>query len=99
MLDLVLTSIGSFRGWISCISGGLVESMRDMMRLAIGSCSPLELTATWVFLGVVSGFCCNTPLEFITLSLSWPPSEVGVGYRSGADDCLGRNGVGCGITL
>ena len=95
MLDLVLASIGSFRGWISCISGGLVESMRDMMRLAIGSCSPLELTATWVFFGIVSGFCCNTPLEVIILFFSCPALELGVGYCTGADACLGRAGVGC----
>ena len=73
--------------------------MLDLVRLAIGSWSPLELTATWVFFGTVSGFCCNTPLEVITLFFSWPPLEVGVGYRTGADACLGRTGVGCGNTL
>ena len=79
MLDLVLAAIGSFRGWIAWIFGGLVEYMRDMVRLAIGSWSPLELNATWVFFGILSGFCCNTPLEVITLYLSWPPLEVGLG--------------------
>ena len=67
MLDLVFASMGSFRGWIDWIVGGLVESMRDLVRLAIGSWSPLKLTATWVFFGIVSGFFCNTPLEVITL--------------------------------
>ena len=99
MRDLVLSAIGSFRGWFAWIFGGLVESMRDMLRLAICSWSPLELTDTWVFWGIVSGFCCTTPLEVINLYLSWPPLEVGVGYRSGANTCLGRTGVGCGNTL
>ena len=46
MLDLALAAIGSFRGWIACMVGGLVESMCDLVRLAIGSWSPLELTDT-----------------------------------------------------
>ena len=50
MLDLVLVEIGSFRSWIAWIGGGLVEAMRDMVQLAIGSCSCLKLTDTWVFL-------------------------------------------------
>ena len=49
-MDLVLDAMGSFRGWIAWIVGGLVEYMRDLMRVAIGSCSPLELTDSWVFL-------------------------------------------------
>ena len=69
--------------------------MRDLVRLAIGSWSPLELTATWAFFGIVSGFFCNTPLEVITLYFSWPTLEVCVGYRSGDDAYLGRTGVGC----
>ena len=40
--DLVLAEIGSFRVWISWIFCGLVESMLDLVRLAIGSWSPLE---------------------------------------------------------
>ena len=44
----------------------------------------------------MSSFCCNTLLELITLSLFWPPLEVGVGYRGGSDFRLGRTGVGCG---
>ena len=99
MLYLVLAEIGSFRGWIAWIVGRLVEYMRDIVRLVIGSWLPLELTATWVLFGIVSGFCCNTPLEVINLYLYWTPLEVGVGYRSGDDACLCRTGVGCGNTL
>ena len=51
------------------------------------------------FFVIVSGFCCNTPVEVISLSLSWSPLEVGVGYCSRADACLVRTGVGCGNTL
>ena len=68
MLDIFLASIGSFRGWIAWIIGGLVESMCDLVCLAIDSWSPLEFTATWFFFGIVSGFCCNTPFEVIKLS-------------------------------
>ena len=99
MLDLVLAEFFSFRGWVAWIVIGMVESMSDLVRLAIYSWSTLELTATWVFFGIMSGFFCNTPLEVITLSLSCPPLEVGVGYRSRADACLGRTGVGCGNTF
>ena len=52
-----------------------------------------------MFFGIVSGFCCNTPLEVTTLSLFWPPLEVVVGYCGGTDACLGRTGVGCGNNL
>ena len=96
MLDLVLSAIGLFRVWLFWIFGGLVESMRDLVRLAIGFWSHLEFTATWVFLFIVSGFCCNTLLEVITLYLFWPPLEVGVGYRGGTYSYLGRTGVECG---
>ena len=47
----------------------------------------------------MSGFCCNTPLEVITLSFSWLPLEVCVGYLSGSDACIGRTGGGCGNTF
>ena len=47
----------------------------------------------------MSGCWWDTPLEVITLSLPWPPLEVGAGYRSGANTCLGRTGVGCGNNL
>ena len=46
MLDLVLAEMGSFRVWIAWIVRGLVESMRDLVHLVIGSWSPLELTDT-----------------------------------------------------
>ena len=48
-MDLFLSAIGSFMGWISWVGGGLVESMRDMVQLAIGSWSPFELNDTWGF--------------------------------------------------
>ena len=83
MLDIVLAEIGSFRGWIAWIGRGVVEAMCDLVQLAIVSWSPLELTDTWVFFGIVSGCCCNTPLEVVTLSLHLPPLEVGGGYCSG----------------
>ena len=44
--DLVLGVIGSFMDCIAWIFGGLVEYMLDLVRLAIGSWSPLELTST-----------------------------------------------------
>ena len=39
--DLVLAAIGSFRVWISWMVGRLDESMLDLIRLVIGSWSPL----------------------------------------------------------
>ena len=39
--DIVLVAIGSFRVWIAWMVGGLVESILDLVRLAIGSWSPL----------------------------------------------------------
>ena len=33
------------------------------------------------------------------LFFSWPPLEVGVGYRTGSATCLGMTGVGCGNNL
>ena len=73
MLYLVLATIGSFRGWMAWIVGRLVASMHDLVRLEIGSWSPLDLTPTWVFFGIVSGLCCDIPLEVINPFLSWPP--------------------------
>ena len=35
----------------------------------------------------------------VTLSLHWQPLEVGGGYRSGSDACIGTTGVGYGNTL
>ena len=46
---------------------GLVEYMRDLVRLAIGSWSPLELITTWVFFGIVSKFFCTTNLEVMAV--------------------------------
>ena len=91
--------IGSFRVWIAWICGGLVEAMCDLVQLAIGSWSPLELTTTWVFLEILSSCCWDTPLEVFTLSLPWPPLEVGGGYRSGSHACSCTTGVECGNTL
>ena len=39
------------------------------------------------------------PWKLFSPFLSWPPLEVGVGYCTGADACLGRTGVGCGNTV
>ena len=36
-MSLVLAAIGSFRGCIDWIGGGMVEAMRDLVRLVIGS--------------------------------------------------------------
>ena len=91
--------MGSFRGWIVWIGRGLVEAMRDLVQLTMGSWSPLELTATWVFLEIVSECCWDTTLEVITLSLPWSPLEVGVGYCIGANAFSDTTGVGCGNTL
>ena len=99
MLDLVLAAMGSFRGWIAWIGRGLVEAMRDLVQLAMGSWSPLELTATSVFLEIVSDCCWDTPLEVITFSLPCPPLEVGTGYRIGANAYSDTTGVGCGNIL
>ena len=74
----------------------LAAYMLDLVRLAIGSWSYLELIATWVFFGIVSNICCTTPLEVMAVFFSWPLLEVGVGYRTGADACHGMTGVGCG---
>ena len=96
---LVFAAIGSFRVWIAWMVDRIVEYMLDLVRLEIGSWSPLELTATWVFFGIVSDFCSTTPLEVLALFFSCPPLEVDVGYRTGAAACLGMNGVGCVNTL
>ena len=65
--DLVLAAIGLFRVWIAWMVGGLDAYMLDLVRFAIGSWSPLELIATWVFFGIVSNFCCTTPLEVMAV--------------------------------
>ena len=58
--DLVLSEIGSFRFWMV---GGIADSLLDLVRLVIGSWSPLELISTRVFFGIVSNFFCTAPLE------------------------------------
>ena len=73
--------------------------MSDLVQLAMGSWSPLELTDIWVFLVIVSGCFWDTPLEVITLSLTCRTLEVGAGYRSGSAAFSGTTGVGCGNTL
>ena len=88
--DLVLVEMGSFFGWISCMFDCCVDLMFDMVRLEIGSWSPLGLAGTWMFLGIVIGCWCNTPLEFITLFLRWPPLEV----EGRTDVCLYSTGGG-----
>ena len=55
------------------------ESIRDLVRAAMGSLSPSELTATWLFLEIISGCFWYAPLEVVTLSLPWSPPEVGAG--------------------
>ena len=99
MQYLVLSEIGSFRVWIAWMVGGIVEYILDLVRLEIGSWSHLELTATWMLFGIVSDFWCTTPLEVMAFFFSWPPLEVGVGYRTGAAACLGMTDVGCVNTL
>ena len=79
--------------------GEFSESILDLVRLTIGSWSPLELIATCVFFGIMSNFCCNTPLEVMAVCFSWPPLEVGVGYLTRANACLGMSGVECGNTV
>ena len=46
MLDIFLAAIGSFRGWIAWKGGELAKAMRDIVKVAMGSWSPLELAAT-----------------------------------------------------
>ena len=97
--DLVLVAIGSFRVWIAWMVGGFAEFLLDLVHLAIGSWSPLELIATCVFFGIGSNIFCNTPLEVMAVCFSLPPLEVGVGYRTGATSCLGMSGVECTNTV
>ena len=66
--------------------------MRDLVRLAIGSWSPLELIFTCLISGILSTCCCTTPLELMAVCFSWQPLEVGVGYLAGATYCLGMSG-------
>ena len=70
MLDIVRAATDSPRGWIS-LKGGILaeEAMIDLVQAAMGSWSPLELAATWLFLEIISGCCWDSPLEVVTLSL------------------------------
>ena len=80
MLNIFRDSTGSPRGWIALKGGSLAEeAMRDLVGAAMGSCSPLGLAATWLFLEIISGCCWYAPLEVVTLSLPWSPLEVGAG--------------------
>ena len=88
--DIVLSAMGSCLGWISCMFDCCVDLMFDLVRLEIGSWSPLELDGTRVFLGVFIFCWCTTPLEFITLSLRWPPLEM----DGRTDVCLCSTGGG-----
>ena len=90
--DLVSFAIGSFRVWIACMVGKFSVSMLDLVRLAIGSWSPVELIVIFVFFGIVSVFCWTTPLEVMVVWFSWSPLEVSVGYLFGATSCLGMSG-------
>ena len=53
--DIVLAAMGSFLGWIPCMFDCCVDLMFVLVRLAIGSWTPLELAGTEVFLGIVIG--------------------------------------------
>ena len=55
------------------------EATRDLVRAAIGSWSPLELTATCRSLKITGVCCLKAPLEVVNLSLTWSPLEVGTG--------------------
>ena len=74
--DIVLDAMGSCLGWISCMFDCCVDLMFDLVRLEIGSWSPLELASTWVFLGIFIGCWCTTSMEFFTLSFRWPPLDM-----------------------
>ena len=99
MLDLVRSAIGSFRIGIAWKGRRLDESMRYLVRVAMGYWSTLELAATWVFLEIISCCCWYALLEVVTLYLPWSPLEVGAGNRIGADSCSGTTGLGCDNTL
>ena len=67
MAGLIFASVVLGRGcvgWISCMFDYCLDLVFDLVRLAIGSWSPLELAGTWVFLGIVIGCWCTTSMEF-----------------------------------
>ena len=70
MLDLVRAAISSLKGFIALKGGRLNEAMCDLVRVDVGSWSPLELAVTWVFLEIISVCCWDVPLEVVTLSLT-----------------------------
>ena len=81
MRYLVRSSTGLFRGWICALKGvklGEGETC-DIVRAAIGSWSPLELTATYRSLEITVFCCFKATLEVVTLPLPWSPLEVGAG--------------------
>ena len=59
MRDLVCAATGSSRVWIYALKGRRLGegATCDIVRAAIGSWSPLELTATCRYLGI-TGVCC-----------------------------------------
>ena len=80
MLDLFRAATGLPSCCIA-LKGGILaeEEMRDLLRAAMCSWSPLELAATWTFLEIVSVYFWDAPLEVVTLSLPCSPLEVGEG--------------------
>ena len=92
MRDLLLFAIGSVRVWIDWMVGEFAESIRDLLRLAIGSWSPLELIVTFLNFVIVSTCCCTTPLEVMAVCFSCPPLELSVGYLTGTTAYLGTSG-------
>ena len=73
---LVLAGTGSFLGWIPCMFYCCVDLIFDLVRLAIGSWSPLELAGTCVFLGIVIGSWGATSGAILPLSFRWPPLDM-----------------------
>ena len=72
LLDIVLAAIGLFRVWIAWMVRKFAEFMLDLVRLEIGYWSPLVLIDNWVFLGILSNFCCTKPMKNITVFFQPP---------------------------
>ena len=80
MLDLFRAATVSPKGWIFLKGGSLEEEeIRDILQAAIGSWSPLYLTANCLFLEITGVYFLKAPLEVVTLSLPWSLLEVGEG--------------------
>ena len=96
MRDLVRDATGSTRGRCRASKGVRLGggATRDLVREAIGSWLPLEFTETFRSLGVTGVYVLKVPLEVVTLSLTWPPLEVGAGYHIG--DGFGNSTIGLG---